>query len=315
MRMKPATTVLFICVGFGTCVKLIQQQAMIERGEFQPVHWGIFKASFNHSLRFFHVLANISSPGNIECALACLRNEACLSFNFAILPYTISELYTCQLLPIDKYWNPDRFAFSQQFHHYAIPSPCESSPCERSNERCRPLYNKNDYECVGCNRALGMENGEILDKQITASSELDAIHAAHQGRLNIQEAVSGSSWKAGSWSALINDLHQWLQVELPKEESVVTSVATQGRNRHLGWFGGSHNQWITQYKLQYSNNGVNFEYYQDKGQNTAKEFTGNTDRDSIVRHDLNPPIRARYIRFQPIAWKQHISMRVELFGC
>ncbi|KAK2552364.1 hypothetical protein P5673_026444 [Acropora cervicornis] len=93
----------------------------IERGEFQPVHWGIFKPSFNHSLRFFHVLANISSPGNIECALACLRNEACLSFNFAILPYTISELYTCQLLPIDKYWNPDRFALSQQFHHYAIP--------------------------------------------------------------------------------------------------------------------------------------------------------------------------------------------------
>ena len=72
-------------------------------------------------MRFFHVLANISSPGNIECALACLRNEACLSFNFAILPYTISELYICQLLPIDKYWNPDRFALSQKFHHYAIP--------------------------------------------------------------------------------------------------------------------------------------------------------------------------------------------------
>lgn len=66
-------------------------------------------------------MAEISSPGNVECALACLRNETCLSFNFAIVPHPISKLYTCQLLPIDKYWNPDRFALSQQFHHYAIP--------------------------------------------------------------------------------------------------------------------------------------------------------------------------------------------------
>ena len=44
-------------------------------------------------------------------------------------------------------------------------------------------------------------------------------------------------------------------------------------------------------------------------------FTGNFDRDSIVRHNLHPPIRARCIRFQPIAWSGHISMRVELYGC
>ena len=44
-------------------------------------------------------------------------------------------------------------------------------------------------------------------------------------------------------------------------------------------------------------------------------FAGNNDRDSIVRHYLNPPIRARYIRFQPIAWNEHISMRVGLNGC
>ena len=93
----------------------------IKRSEFQSVTSGIFKAFFNHTLGAFLVLAEISSPGNVDCALACLRNETCLSFNFAILPHTISKLYTCQLLPIDKYWNPDRFALSHQFHHYAIP--------------------------------------------------------------------------------------------------------------------------------------------------------------------------------------------------
>ena len=115
-----------------------------------------------------------------------------------------------------------------------------------------------------------MESNEILDEQITASSEWDGIHAAHQGRLNFQEVVSGSERKAGAWAARVNDQHQWLQVELPKEESVVTSVATQGRNRHPGWSAGNHNQWVTKYKLQYSNNGVDFEYYQGEGQNTTK---------------------------------------------
>ena len=46
-----------------------------------------------------------------------------------------------------------------------------------------------------------------------------------------------------------------------------------------------------------------------------QEFSGNSDEDSVVYHQLNPPIRARYIRFRPIAWNGHISMRVELYGC
>lgn len=37
--------------------------------------------------------------------------------------------------------------------------------------------------------------------------------------------------------------------------------------------------------------------------------------DDSVLHQLNPPIRARYIRFLPEEWKERISMRVELYGC
>lgn len=46
-----------------------------------------------------------------------------------------------------------------------------------------------------------------------------------------------------------------------------------------------------------------------------KNFTANTDRNSVVSHELNPPIRARYIRFLPMAWNSFIAMRVELYGC
>ena len=116
---------------------------------------------------------------------------------------------------------------------------------------------------------MGMESGKIMDKQITASSITNALHAAHQGRLNFQEVVEGGeAKKSGLWSALIRDQNQWLQVDLLRQESVVTSVATQGRNRNSLWV--NHNQWVKSYKLQYSNNGVDFEYYKDARQNSAK---------------------------------------------
>ena len=96
-----------------------------------------------------------------------------------------------------------------------------------------------------------MENGAISDRQITASSQLDANHAAIQGRLNTKETAN----KGGSWSAASNDSGQWLQVDLGSQHTKVTRVATQGRHNTA--------QWVTKYKLQYSNDGVNFHYYME----------------------------------------------------
>lgn len=41
------------------------------------------------------------------------------------------------------------------------------------------------------------------------------------------------------------------------EYTKVTGTATQGR--------GDHPQWVTKYKLQYSKDGVNFNYYREQG--------------------------------------------------
>ena len=110
-----------------------------------------------------------------------------------------------------------------------------------------------------------MESGLISDSQISASSEHDANHAAIQGRLNFQETSS----KAGAWTAAANNVSQWLQVDLGKQFTKVTRVATQGRNYSSQWH-GNHSQWVTKYKLQYSDDGANFHYYREQGQNTAK---------------------------------------------
>ena len=105
-----------------------------------------------------------------------------------------------------------------------------------------------------------MENGTISDGQITASSQWNLDHAAIQGRLNLKAKRPGV--KAGAWSALHNNVNQWLQVDLIGQNTRITRVATQGRN--------DLDQWVTKYKLEYSNDGGNFQYHKDQGQTDTK---------------------------------------------
>ena len=110
----------------------------------------------------------------------------------------------------------------------------------------------------GCQDALGMANYAIPNGQVKASTEYDGNHAAIQGRL-YYKAIPG---KAGSWSARTNNVNQWLQVDLGSEFIRVRGVASQG--------GNAYNQWVTKYKLQYSNDGVHFQYYWEQGQGAEK---------------------------------------------
>lgn len=110
---------------------------------------------------------------------------------------------------------------------------------------------------IACIEPLGMESETISDDQITASSQLDDNHSARQARLHFK--ISG--YQRGGWSALSNDLHQWLQVDLGSY-SRVTRVATQGRN--------AFNEWVTKYNLQYSDDGVTFHLYKEGANSSAK---------------------------------------------
>lgn len=100
-----------------------------------------------------------------------------------------------------------------------------------------------------CHEGLGMENGEITDAQISASSEWNSLLAATLARLHIK----GTSERGGGWTPLTLDLDKWLQVDLGNQKINVTGVATQGRN--------DIDFWVKTYNLQFSNNGENFTYY------------------------------------------------------
>ena len=100
-----------------------------------------------------------------------------------------------------------------------------------------------------CLKPLGVQSGEISDKQLSASSEWDINHGAKRGRLNIKK----DGPLRGAWSSRRNDQNQWIQIDLLTSYTAVRGVATQGR---YDW-----NQWVTQYRLQYGNDGENFEFY------------------------------------------------------
>ena len=108
-----------------------------------------------------------------------------------------------------------------------------------------------------CSAPRGMESRQIKNAQITASSQWDGNHAAIQGRLNFKAGRG----KQGGWSARYNNGNQWIQVALGWYTKL-TSIATQGRN--------AYSQWVTRYKLQYSEDGVNFQYYKVPGQRSPK---------------------------------------------
>ena len=120
-----------------------------------------------------------------------------------------------------------------------------------------------------CQDALGMESGEISNGQVSASSEWDGNHAAIQARLYFEAAPD----KAGSWSAKYNNLDQWLQIDLGSKHEV-TGLATQGRN--------GYGQWVTKYKVQYSVNGVNFQYYMEQGQAAIKVKSFSTRTQTLL---------------------------------
>ena len=104
-----------------------------------------------------------------------------------------------------------------------------------------------------------MESGAITDAQISASSQSDNNHGASRARLHL--LFNGKTTKRGAWSSNSSDLNQWLEINLGGY-TTLTRVATQGSS--------DYDQWVTKYRLQYSDDGVIFQFYKEPHQTSAK---------------------------------------------
>jgi hypothetical protein len=130
---------------------------------------------------------------------------------------------------------------------------------------------------------------ELADTAFSSSSDFNRNHTAKLCRLN-----SGIAGKA-NWSAKTNDTNQWLQVDLGAVESLV-AVAIQGRH--------NLDQWVTNFNIQWSSDLQNW--------GMIENVNGVQDRNSISIFYLPQEALARYVRFIPMEWHNHISMRVDV---
>ena len=101
---------------------------------------------------------------------------------------------------------------------------------------------------------LGMADDSILDSQITASSTWNGDLLPENGRLDFESAGNmQGAWVAGMGAN--QDINQWIQVDFDGTLTTITGVIIQGRE--------NANQWVTKYKVQYSNDGTNWQYVKD----------------------------------------------------
>ncbi|CAH3013986.1 unnamed protein product, partial [Porites evermanni] len=144
-------------------------------------------------------------------------------------------------------------------------------------------------------QALGVTSRDAFPDSSLSASTSRARHEPFKARLLNEN---------GAWSPS-SDLHtdDYLQINL-HYEFFICAVATQGNP--------VTDHWTTKYKLRFSLDSINWHSYQEN--NTDKIFHGNNGRNDTVKNNLVKLTRARYIRFQPVAYSTHKALRVEVYG-
>ncbi|CAJ0958118.1 unnamed protein product, partial [Mesorhabditis belari] len=151
-----------------------------------------------------------------------------------------------------------------------------------------------------------MENGQIDDEQITASSSFDLLSTGPQNS-RIRTSIGGGAWcpqhQINATSA------EWLQIVFP-QDMLLTAVETQGRDDN-----GLGAEFAQSYRIEYWRPSLDaWARYKD---GLGKEIIdGNTDPRSSIHRELDGAIVARRIRFVPVSQRTRtVCMRVEVYGC
>ena len=98
---------------------LIQGHHGLKRSRFPRLSYANFEAHNFQHLQSSVLDSSCEVVQGIDCALTCVDNAPCISFNVASSPNENGQL-RCELLSEDKFRNPDKLTDSQEFHHYSI---------------------------------------------------------------------------------------------------------------------------------------------------------------------------------------------------
>ncbi|KAI7814821.1 milk fat globule EGF and factor V/VIII domain containing a [Triplophysa rosa] len=192
---------------------------------------------------------------------------------------------------------------------------CANQPCKNGGV-CRDL--DGDYNCqcpspyVGkqcqqrCTSTLGMEEGKIVESQISASS-------VHRGLFGLQPwgpelARLNNRGIVNAWSPAPQDKSPWIQIDMQKKMRL-TEIITQGASR-MGVA-----EFIKAFKVASSFDGKTYTVHRADGQRKVKVFVGNTNNDGTKTNMFDPPIVAQYIHIIPVVCRKACTLRMELVGC
>ncbi|XP_051500568.1 lactadherin-like isoform X1 [Myxocyprinus asiaticus] len=160
---------------------------------------------------------------------------------------------------------------------------------------------------IGCTDPLGMKSRLITDGQLSASSAyrtwgIDAFTwHPHYARLDKQG-------KTNAWTAASNNRSEWFQLDLEKPKRI-TGIITQGA-KDFGIV-----QFVSAFKIAYSDDGQSWSIVKDQITNTDKIFQGNTDNNTHKKNLFESSFFAQFVRFLPWEWHERITLRMELLGC
>jgi len=156
-----------------------------------------------------------------------------------------------------------------------------------------------------CSQPLGMEDGRILDSQITASSSYqETLVGPEQARLNSEE--SGGAWCPRRIIDLDHTLQEYLEIDFGGP-TLVTSVILQGR-----YANGLGQEYTELYVIRYWVNG-NWAEFSENGEKLIK---GNNNTYQAVEHQIRPPFSTSKLRIYPFSYHPRtVCLRIELKGC
>ncbi|KAK2888177.1 uncharacterized protein [Channa argus] len=164
----------------------------------------------------------------------------------------------------------------------------EVDPCPTVSKYLEITYTCEQKVCL---HGLGVEDGNVTDSQLSASSHIGAF-TPDKARLN----------GALCWMPSGTPSSSWIQADLGQKRKV-TGIVIQGCP------GNDH--WLTKFKLQHSLDGSTWTDYKADGE----FFPGSTDRNTPDTQLLGTPVSAQYVRIIPLEFNVQAGLRFDVLGC
>ncbi|KAN0008685.1 hypothetical protein ACTFIU_009412 [Dictyostelium citrinum] len=135
---------------------------------------------------------------------------------------------------------------------------------------------------------------------IRTSTNFNGVHSQFNSLLNYKNGAPNTQAGAEAWCSAINDSNQFIVSGFDTPKTLV-AVSIQGR--------GDADHWTTSYKVRYSLDGITWTDYRN-----GNALPGNNDRNTVVTHFFDQPIRARSIAICPLTWNNQVALRFELYS-